>query len=485
MAERNLGAAIIRGSAISGSAGLITLLLGFTRSILMARLLLPEHFGIVALALFFTGIAGQLRGFGLDFALIHRQEADETFMGVYFTARVALDIAAFGLLLLAIPLVQRGYPAIPELSAVLPYLVLVAVLGSMSQVQETLIRKNLAFGAMARVDVISSAVMTLVAPFLAWQGWGLWALVAEQVSGQLTRFLLTWFPFRQWRPHFRWSRSEIQWLWQYGKPAWWATSITYLLESFDDWWVGTALGKTSLGYYAKAYEFARYPRRIFSSPIIIVFQPIFAAVQDDRQRLSQAFYRAAYLLIRLGFFGSGMAVLVMPEFILHVIGDKWWPLLLTFRLMLLYAVADPILALMGHLLLATGNPRALRDVRVAQLLFFLPAVILGARLWGIHGVALAANAMLVVGGIRYLQPLRRLVDFSVTRLFALPLILLILAGGAGLWAEQALADAGWLALFAKVGLFVLLFLTPLFIFERDEILQGARMIERVLRRHNR
>ncbi|MGC9084118.1 MAG: oligosaccharide flippase family protein, partial [Anaerolineae bacterium] len=88
----SLGGRAIRGSIYTVGASLVTLTLGFLRSVLLARLLLPEHFGLVALALFYIGLAAQLRGLGLDIALIHRQDADELFMRTYFSLRLGLDL---------------------------------------------------------------------------------------------------------------------------------------------------------------------------------------------------------------------------------------------------------------------------------------------------------------------------------------------------------------------------------------------------------
>ncbi len=268
-------------------------------------------------------------------------------------------------------------------------LVAAYLLSSLSQVQETMLRKQLAFSKLARIDIVASSVMTLVAPYLAWQGWGLWALVAEQVSGLGTRFVLTWGPFRVWRPSFAMNREAIRQLWEFGKPAWAFTNLSFLLDTFDDFWVGTALGQASLGYYSKAYDFSRYPRRVFANPLVAVFTPIFARLQNERERLSRAYYRSGHFILRSGFLITGLLFLVMPEFITYVIGLKWMPMLWTLRLLLVYAALDPIRMLLENLFMATGRARFLRDAAAVQMLFFVPAVILGARLAGINGVALA------------------------------------------------------------------------------------------------
>lgn len=143
--QPSLGQRVLRSSAYAVGASLITLTLGLVRSVVLARLLVPEHFGVVALALFYIGLAAQLRGIGLDAALIHRQQADRAFMRTYFGLRLGLDALAFGILLALVPLLQHANPHSPNLSAVLVVLTPTFFFSSLAQVQETLARKQLAF----------------------------------------------------------------------------------------------------------------------------------------------------------------------------------------------------------------------------------------------------------------------------------------------------------------------------------------------------
>ena len=473
----NIASRVAWSSLYSVSASLVTLILGFARSVLLARLLLPEHFGVLSLALFYVALAAQLRALGLDRALIHRQDADDTILGTYFTLRMGTLFLSLVLLVAAIPLLSHFYPAMPLLGWVLLALASVEVVKGLSTVQETLLSKDLAFRSLALTDVVASVTMTIVALLLAWQGWGVWALVAEQASGILARCGMTWLVFRRWWPRPRWERATVRWFWDYGRPAWGATNLAFLSDRFDDFWIGTVLGKTALGYYSRAYEFARYPRRVVANPLVSVFVPVFARLQDDRLRLSQAFYRAAHIILRTGFLISGAFALVMPEFIHLVIGDKWLTMLLTFRLMLVYTLLDALLMLGGNLLLVVGQPKALQRTRLVQTLFFVPAVIGGSRLWGINGVALAADGMLAVGSWVLYQQIRNVVDFSLFRLGFWPLVALAIAWGAGLWVEWNWQPTNlWLLALGKLILFAGLYLGLLMAAERGDCVRGLRWV---------
>jgi len=269
--ETSIATRAVQGSFYSIAASAVTLSLGFLRAVLLARLLLPEHFGVVALALFYVGLAAQLRALGLDRALVHRQDTDGTVLGTYFTLRVSTLLASLVLVAAALPLLSRIYPAMPLLSRVVLALSSVELLKGLSAIQETLLSKALAFRALALTNVVGAATMTIVAPLLAWLGWGAWALVAEQACGILARFVMTWIVFRCWRPRPRWDSGVARWFWAYGRPTWGATNLGFLVDHLDDFWIGTFLGKTPLGYYSRAYEFARYPRRVIANPLTSVF----------------------------------------------------------------------------------------------------------------------------------------------------------------------------------------------------------------------
>lgn len=472
----------LRGSIYSLAASGVTITLGFARALVLARLIAPDQFGVLALALFYTTLAAQARSLGFDQALVHRQDADAQVQGVYVVLRLATLLFSTLLLLAATPLLGWLYPGMPLLSAVLVALAGVEVAKAISAMQETWLSKELAFRQLSITDVAASVVMTIVAPVLAWLGWGVWALVAEQASGALTRMALTWLVFRRWSPRPAWHRATAAWFWRYGRPVWGSSVLGFLVDRFDDFWIGTVLGQTPLGYYSRAYEFARYPRRLTANPFVSVFIPVFARLQHDRLRLSQAFYRVCYIVLRAGFVVSGAFALVMPEFIDLVIGPQWRPMLLTFRLMLVYTLLDALLVIAANLLIAIGRPHEVWQVTRAQAIFFIPAVMIGAWLAGIEGVALAADGMLVAGWALLLTSLRRAVDFSLLRLAAWPSIALLLAGAVGLLLENALGgEATWGGAAAKLALFGTVYAAVLLAAERTELLAGARWIAGYLR----
>jgi O-antigen/teichoic acid export membrane protein len=472
----------VQGSFYSVLASGITILLGFIRATLMARMLLPEHFGVVALALFFTNLFSQLSNFGIANAYIHRQDEDENLRATYFTLSFLVKLGSRGILAAMVPLLIRFYPDYTLLGPVIIANILFDLILMFNHTQTTILSKRLEFSRLAMVDVISSFVMTVIGPSMAWAGWGVWSIIGERFSGIIARTTIIGVAYRPWRPHFGWDKNIVKWFWDYGRKVWTGVNLGFILEQFDDFWIGTTVGKSPLGFYSKAYEFARYPRRVIANPILSVFLPTFAHLQDNRLRLSRAFFRSTSIMVRAGCLFSLVFILTAPEFIRIFIGEKWLPMLLTFQLMIVYTLLDPLSMAARNLLMATGHPGAIARIRGIQVVVFIPAVVGLSWLWDIEGAALAADLMVLVGAILLFHRTQQVADYSARTLWFWPLaatgmISGVVLGLSPFWANVQI----WSAFLLKIALISALFIGLLWITERDQLKTGWQMIWGLIR----
>jgi O-antigen/teichoic acid export membrane protein len=307
-------------------------------------------------------------------------------------------------------------------------------------------------------------------------------VVGDFAAGVLARFALIHFRIRPYRPRLGWDRTAAGWFWRYGRSVWMNSNLGYVLDNFDDFWVGTSLGKISYGWYSKAYEFSRYPRRVVANPILSVFFPTFAFLQGDRTRLSRAFFRAASLIVRLGGLLALLAAIAAPEVFRLFLPEAWQPMRPAFQLMIVYTFLDPLYLAVRRLLLATGRPGVITRAGWVQLAFFIPAVILGARWWGIMGVALAADLMVLVGVVLLFRAARRVVDYSPAILWLKPAVAVAGITGLAIAAAQSLDGVPdpWV-LAGKLILIPALYMGFLYAVEREQLLAGVRMIRGLLR----
>jgi O-antigen/teichoic acid export membrane protein len=427
-----LAARTVKGSAYSIAASAVTMVLGFGRSVLMARLLAPEDFGVVAFAMTFLNFTTPLRDFGIDQALIHRKPdpdatPDDALAG-HFSLRLILSAVFVLVLLASIPLLRHIWPGKTLLVPVLLALTAGKLAGALGATPTTYLRKEMRFRELAGLQVVTSLTMTIVGPVMAWQGWGVWAIVGEQVSGLAAATLVVWTVIRPWTPRWTLDWPMAKWYLGYGKYIFTTQGLNRVISEFDDFWVGAVLGSQPLGYYSKAYEFANYPRRVIGEPVAQVLFPAFAKVQDDPLRLSKAYYRASSLIVRAGFLIGGILVLGAQEFTVVFLKPKWLPMVSTFQLMVLYVLLEPLRAVSGNLVYAVGRPEFYTRARVVESLLSIPLVVLGARWWGIRGVAVAVDIVLFIGLSIILYQIRALVQISFFRMLFYPTVAL----GAGL-----------------------------------------------------
>jgi O-antigen/teichoic acid export membrane protein len=478
MSLREVANRTVTGSLFNIGSQAITLVLGFVRSVLLARLLLPQDYGIVALALFFVNLATSVATFGLNAALIQRKAADALAISTHFAVRMVLALLSVTLMVLCTPLFLHFYPDRPLLVPIILALMGVSLINAASSTPTVVLQRRMVFRRLAILDVLSSAAMLVVAVPLASHGWGPWSLVAgEQLAGALVSLGGVWFYRPPWRLSVKLDRTIVRQYLRFGRFVLANVQITYLLDQFDDFWAATALGSQAAGFYSKAYEFARYPRRIIAMPLQAVFYSAYARLQTDRLRLSQAYYRLNSMIVRFGFLFALVLVLVAPEFVQLLLTDKWLPMVNTFRLMIVYTLLDPLVVTAGNLTVAMDQPQSLTRVKVLQAIVFIPSVILFASLWGIDGIAVAADLMLITGLVFIFCYVRQFVDFSLRRLFAYPTLALVAGAVAGWLVDTQIKSGGlWLALLGKAAAVGLVYSMILIVFEHAEYRRNLQTI---------
>jgi O-antigen/teichoic acid export membrane protein len=175
--------------------------------------------------------------------------------------------------------------------------------------------------------------------------------------------------------------------------------------------------------------------------------------------------------------------LIAPEFIRLLLGDKWLPMLETFRLMLLYTLFDPVKVMIGSLLTISGKPERVIRVRLIQLgVLSVGLMTLGPWL-GIVGVALAVDVMLVVGVFLLYTEARRFVDFSLRQTYAAPTVALAIALGATYVALRPIGSeaSDWLSALVKILAFSVVYVGVLFVIEREQFKRALTLVRQALR----
>jgi O-antigen/teichoic acid export membrane protein len=479
----SLGQRSVTSATWNAIASVITTVVLFGRSVLLARMLPVEVFGIYAGAGAIVGLSVVVAHFGLGGAYIHRApetEDEELAAAVYFTLTLVLTLAWAGLLAAGAWVFSSGQTRIALLM-----LTLTAGGMQLTGTPRVILTRRILHRRLAFLKMLSAGFTTLVAVVLAWRSVTLWALLATDIVSLALSILLLYVWRPVWRPRLVWSPRIMRYFLSFGSRNLLAAVLLRAQDQLDDLWTRYYLGATQLGFYSRAFTFATYPRHILAQPVNAVAAGTYAELKGQRRRLSEAFFRINALLVRSGFLLGGLLALLAPEFIRLLLGSKWLPMLGAFRLMLVYTLFDPIKSTVANLCIAVGNPTLVVRARFAQLLVLIVGLVtLGSR-WGTVGVALAVDAMLVVGITILLWQVRAFVDFSLARLFAAPGLALVLGMLAAVSATHlpGVAGSDWRSGSVKLASFLIVYLVAWMSLEFRQFSQAlSYATERVWRR---
>jgi O-antigen/teichoic acid export membrane protein len=341
----------------------------------------------------------------------------------------------------------------------------------LTRTPRALLAKQVEFQRLVVIDVISDISTSIFAIGLAWYGYGIWSLLAPRIISVIVQLIGIYGYRPVWKPRLGWDRSLVRVFINFGKQSFLSSVLLQALDRVDDIWVGIALGDTALGFYNRAYSFANYPRKVISDPINDVAAGTYAQVKDDPTRFSKAFFRVNAFLVRVNFLFAGILALIAPEFIRIVIGVQWMPMLDAFRLMIVYTLLDPIKLTVANVITAAGDPNKVVRARFVQFVVMIIGLIVFTPWFQISGIALAVDLMLVSGIGILLWEVRAYVKVSLFTLFGVP--------GAGLIVGIILARLGitlpgvmgsdWRTAGVKIGIFSVIYIGSLIIFERNHL----------------
>jgi PST family polysaccharide transporter len=452
------------------AANLVRIAVLFARSVLLARLLPVDTFGVYAWAGAIVGLTMLVAKFGMDGAFLHRapESQDETqTAAVHFTLSLVFSVIWTVLMVGASAfLTGQTRTALLVLTAARAGLMLV-------DTPRMILVRRVVHRRLALIVILNAIFSTLVAVGLAWSGATLWALLSTDFVALAVNILMLYVWRPVWRPRLAWSPPVVRYFLGFGSRNFLAQLLRRALDQVDDLWAGFYLGTTSLGYYSRAYTFATYPRQILAVPLNTVTGGSYAELKESRRQLSQMFFRVNAFLVRSGFFLAGLLALVAPEFIRLFLGEKWLPMLGAFRLMLIFTLLDPIKTTVANLFVAVGRPEQVVRARLVQLGVLAAGLyLLGLRL-DIAGVALAVDVMLVVGMMILLWQARAYVDISYRQLFLVPTLALTLGLvlGYGLVELLGIRGSDWWTGLIKTVSFSAAYGLVFVVLERQQILE--------------
>ena len=358
-------------------------LLSFATTVLVARILVPADYGVMALASVFTGMAVMLADMGLGTAIIQFRDLNRRELNTCFWIIVTLAAIAYAALALGAPVIARWF-AVPRLADVLPVLALALPVTACSVVSDSLLRKRLALDRVSQAEIIANVVALPVMVGCALAGFGIWTLVAGSLVVSVAKSIAT-FAFAPWLPGIRVGGKRTKEMIDFSLTALGASVMWSLKEQTDVLVIGKITGQVTVGLYSMAKDLAMLPTSKISNVINTLSSPMMAELQTDVEAMRGAFYRAVRLTSAIALPTSTGAALVADVFVRVMLGPNWEKAVPILRLLCVYAAVRAVDTLLPPVLIARRRQRFLFWYCLALLIAVPAAVALGARWDGAPG----------------------------------------------------------------------------------------------------
>ncbi|OYV00921.1 MAG: hypothetical protein CFE45_07080 [Burkholderiales bacterium PBB5] len=378
---------VVRALGTSSVISVLTKVLSLAATLVLARLLSPADFGLVAIATTVTGVVGFFNEIGLGSAIVQRpQVAEDEINGCFGIAMLASS--ALCLITLALSWPMAGYYRMPALQPVLMALSFSLYFGAFNTVPLALLRKSLRFQPVLWCSALAVVVQACVSIPLAAAGARHWAIVTGFLVGQTAATGCYWWA-SGWRPRWPMNLRQGRVLMGYGLNITYTRVLWHVYMNADKLIIGKLLGPHAVGIYDVGKSLANLPTSQISGVATNIASPVYARLQDDLLRLREAMLHlvrgVSYLTFPLL---MGMAVLA-DDLIMTLMGPAWrdavWPL----RALCLSEAVASIANLQTQLLISSGNVKRLIRYNSVCALVLPAALALAAWQAGLNGVALA------------------------------------------------------------------------------------------------
>lgn len=415
----SLGRQAAQGAAWNYAAFLVSKGLVFVATLVLARLLSPEEFGLVGMALLVITVLEIFRDFGIGAALIYRQNEEERHAAanMAFWLSAGIGVTLFTLNWLLAPVVagffRTSSPEQSELMAtllrVLGFSLLFASLGS---THDALLQKEIDYRRRMIPEVGRTLIKGVMSVALAFMGWGAWSLVIGQVVGEGVATLLLWAT-SSWRPSLVLERSLLKPMAGYGSQIMMSNGLGTLVADVDYFIIASLLGETALGLYTLAFRIPEMLVSNLSRAVSAVAFPVAARLQSDLGALRDAYLRMQrYMLLLLAPLGLGLAA-ATPTIMHALFQSRWDPAIPVMQLLSVYMALGAISHWPGVVYKAIGRPAILNALSLTKLTMLVPVLWAGASIGGIEGVAWGQVLVQSVGITIDMLVIARFVKISV------------------------------------------------------------------------
>lgn len=346
-------------------------------SIVLARILEPNDYGLIALTVVFTNLSDILIDGGFSTTLIRKKDVDEYDFSSVWLISVSIATILYTAIFLIAPVVSSYYGE-PQLTAVLRVIALLLFIQAFSSVRTAFVNRNMQFKLLFKCNFIGTAISGVLGILAALAGWGVWALVVQRLAQQIILTALLLVKLR-WKMVWKFSVSRIKQMLRFSVGVVTSSLINYFSSSLYSLIIGKKYSVEDLGYYDKGGQLPTQVSLYTFGAMSNVLLPTLASYQTDLERVKQIVRKVVqmttYLIAPMM---VGLA-LVSEETVILLFTDKWLPIVPIMQWNCLYYFATPLMLINVQVFFALGSS----GKRVKAELIRLGMMVFGALLFGL------------------------------------------------------------------------------------------------------
>lgn len=360
-----------------------TMVIQFISGIILARLLTPHDYGCIGMLAIFMTLANTFIDAGFGSALIQKKRPTQTDFSTIFFWNMAVATLMYAVLFLAAPAVATFYD-IPLLCPVLRVQALVLFINAFNMVQRNQLKKKMDFKILSVVSIVTSVVGLSVTIFMAYKGFGVWALVAQNLIVAGLPALVFWF-YVKWRPLWVFSWISFRELFSFGAYMLLSHFVNELGKQVQILLIGKLYNSSTLGYYSKAAGTERLASSTLSSVISSVTYPLYAEAQDNKQLLGNIIKRLTMSISYLTFPLMLLLMLLAKPIFVLLYSERWLGSVIYFQVLCIVGLTSCLQAVNTQSIAAIGKSRQMFTWTLVKRILGSGTMIAGLLLYGMEG----------------------------------------------------------------------------------------------------
>ncbi len=382
--SNDLGRQSVRGGAITLSSQGVLFVLRMVSTVVLARLLSPEDFGLISMVTVVVTFAVMFKDAGLSMATIQKPEITHEQISTLFWINIFLSASLGFCVLAASPLVSWFY-AKPELTAVTAVLSISFIISGLTIQHQALQQRHMHFGQIACVQITAQLLTLLVTVVFALLGWRYWSLVFGTLTQAFAGTILT-FLFCPWIPGWMKKGTGVRDMLKFGGHLTAFSFVNYFSRNADNLLIGKFIGASELGLYSKAYQIVYLPLVNVRNPLNALAFPVMSKMQNDPARFRRYYKKLVFAMAFLSMPLMAYCIMFPHELITLLFGERWLEMKTVFRLLAIAGFSQTVIGTRGMILLACGRSDLYLKFGTIGAILTVIGFVIGLK-WGITGVA--------------------------------------------------------------------------------------------------